>query len=343
MEKIISVDSGRCKVKSMMYIDLKNSVLSDFESKYALVDFKYVKNIPILFFDKEKDIIASIDGSKPIAYGNVCDKLFPIENIHYVTDDIPYLEYSIKYTFISIAKFVNHLDKVLLGINLTANNINSKEEIRSKLSGEHRVIFYNNVGDIVKDVTFTIDKVGVFFQGWASYFNIITNENYELVNDKIKDEVIIFDLGRRTLDISLIHGVSPVKTLSYNCGVEKFLKFIKEQLYRQFNIHKKTLEIENLILNKKELRHKGTNIDLTDIIKYALDCMKMEIRNVILEDYSNYDPDAFYLTGGGSILFKDLFIELYSDIQVMDDLFYSNVKGLNKLLVRRFVKNQKSL
>jgi hypothetical protein len=348
--KLVAVDSGRYRVKSMLYTPEFNKY-QGFESKFAFVDFKILESIPMMNFQRDEDFIVSIDGSDPIAYGNICEKLFTPENIQYVSDDSVYLDYSINYTFLSIANLVTDGDTVQLAINLTNNNMALKEIVRNKLSGKHKVTYFDNVGNIIREVTFTVDKVGVFFQGWVSYLNVVYDRNNQIIPGKGEDEVIVFDLGRKTLDISLIttieNGLTSKISRSYNRGTESFFSYIRDKLIKYIDpktgdivpIDKKTIEIEKLFIdNKTVISHRGKKYDISEVIQSSLNIYKTEIMNEIKNDFQKYSVEEYYITGGGAIRFSELFRDIFDNIQVIDNPGYSNVIGLTKLLARKFIK-----
>jgi hypothetical protein len=349
--KLVAVDSGRYKVKSMLYTE-KFDKFQSFESKFAFVDFKILESIPMMNFVNSEDFIVSIDGSNPIAYGNICEKLFTPENIQYVSDDIIYLDYSINYTFLSIANLVNENDTVQLAINLTNNNMALKESIRNKLTGKHKVTYFNNTGNVIREVNFNVDKVGIFFQGWVSYLNIVYDGNNKLIPGRGENEVIVFDLGRKTLDVSLIttvkNGLTSKVSRSYNKGTESFFSYVRDRLIKYVDpvskqiipIDKKTIEIEKLFLdNKTQIPYRGKRYDISDIIKLSLDIYKSEITNEIKNDFEKYPVEEYFLTGGGAIRFGNIFKDVFSNVKTIDNPEYSNVIGLTKLLARKFIKN----
>jgi hypothetical protein len=339
---VVSTDSGRNEVKFSKYTEDGIQTFSSFKSTFGFVDFNYTKNIPILNYDKDNDIIAKVDEGIILAVGNITQKLFPPEDIKIVTDDRIYLDQSIIYTLISIGKSVKEGDEVLLGINLTSNNINLKDDVRDKLKGNHTVTFYNNAGTVINKVSFTVAMIGVFFQGWTSCMELAIDSNFNIVNEYAEADLLTIDMGRRTLDVNYTSKLSPRKNASYNFGVEKFLKYIKDQLHTQFNIIKETHEIEYIISNNKTLKVNGKPVDLKNIMTIATDRIALDIKNVILEDFSNYSYDRCLFTGGGALMFASVIKQIFPDAEIMDDPVFSNVKGLTKLMVRKFIKNIKN-
>ena len=333
---IVAVDAGRDGIKSMIY-DEGNYDKFYFKSKYILVDFNRTKNFPTLNFDKDKDIIVKVDDNPIMAFGDVCYKLEPPDNIQFITTDSVYLEYSVYYTLTSVAKMLKENDKeVILGIDLTDNNIGLSDDVVNKLKGKHTVIFYKTNGTPIETKTFTITKVGPFHQGWVSIFNYAFDEDFNVIEEVADQDSIILDMGRRTICGIYTHQLSPTKTRSYNCGVEKYFSFIKDQLLRQHNIIKATHEIEGIISKNKTI----PDVDFEKIKNDAASMLFMEMRNNIKEDFGIYSPDKIYITGGGTYLFKDAFLKIFPDAVIMDDPVFSNCKGLIKFMVRKFFHNK---
>ena len=343
-DKYIAVDAGRKKIKSAIYIEKDDKFkYFDFDSKYVFVDFNRIKNIAILDFNKDVDLICKIDDQPIMAFGAICNRIAPPEDIKFVTNDTVYVDYSILYTVLACAKFCDDGDNISLAINLTANNINLKDDIKAKLIGKHKVTFFNNVGKILKNVTITVgERVGVYFQGWISYMDLAIGDDFKLDVKYAKQDSIIIDIGMKTVDVSFIRELSTVKQKAYDdCASEKFFKYIKDILYSEYNKHKSITEIEYTIYNNKPLKIDGVSIDLNSIILKAKEKLANDILVNIQDDFSEYTPEKRYLTGGGVYLFKDIYKMIYPDIELFEDPTYSNVRGLIKLLVRRLAKNLK--
>jgi hypothetical protein len=253
---------------------------------------------------------------------------------------------SIIYTLTAVAKCVDNGDNVVLGINLTDNNMNEKDNVRNQLSGSHTVIFYNNMGDEIKKVTFNIDKTGVFYQGWCSYLSeAIDGDTYEIKSDYVGLNALIIDEGRRTLDLCFIGDtLSPRKTKSYDFGLEKFFLYIKSDLHSKYGLRKETHELENIIMNNKTIKNlKGEIINKEELISSATEKIANDIKNCILEDFGSYSFDKILFAGGGALMFADILKQLLPEIEIFKDPVFTNAIGLNKLMVRKFIKNLKGM
>lgn len=334
---ICAVDSGRDAIKGMIY---ENNDYGSFyfKSKYVYVNFDRLKNIPTLNFDKDNDIIVKIDDNRVMAFGDVCYKIEPPDNIQFITSDSVYLDFSIYYTLASVGKMLKtNNSKIVLGIDLTDHNIGLSDEVKSKLIGKHTITFYKPNGVEVETKTFEITKVASFFQGWVSIFNYSFDENYNIIKDVANSSIIILDMGRKTICGNYIYQLSPTKVRSYNCGVEKYYTYIREHLLRQYNIVKATHEIENIMSRNKSID--GVT-DFDKIKSESASSLFIEMRNHIKEDFGMYSPDRIYITGGGTFLFKDAFLKIFPNAVIMEDPIFSNCKGLIKFLSRKFIYNK---
>jgi len=348
---LIAVDCGRDGIKSIYYNEnCKSKNLNDklerkrFDAKYANVDFRYLKYSPTLNWIKDDDIIAAINKGRPIAYGESCDKLFPPEEIQYATVDEVYLEHSINYTLISVARFVkDENEEIIVGLDLTADNIHKEEEIRNILKKKWTVDFYNTAGKIVSTKKFEIVKVGIWYQEWVSLMDSCIDNKFDIIKEKVKLQYLIVGTGRKTTNTLLINQLGILKNYAYEVGTEKFYKYVKEQLYRQYNIKKTTLEIEDIIQHNKSINKNGVNIDLSYLVQDALVKILENLKNKIMEDFGDYTPDKILYTGGGTYLFGETMKKLFSTLEVIEDPVFSNARGIIKLLMRKFVWNKKGL
>lgn len=338
----IGVDAGRNEVKAAIYDNNEFKTFS-FGSRYVDIDFDYLKNVAILDFDTENHIIASVDDKNIRAYGKFCNK-FPPDQVQFVTADDIYLEHSVKFTLIAVAKFINSntTNNIVLGLNLTANNINKKEEIQQKCNGAHNVKFYNNMGKCINEVNFTIEKTGIWFQGWTAYLNYAFNDDFSINLDYVENDALMIDMGRRTLEVVYINELSNSKVLAFDLGMERLYKHIQDTLYRKYDIRKTTVDIDNIMMNGKEIKSKtGEEIPIKNIIKESMVKLGTEIRNSVIDSFSEYTPHRIIFTGGGTFWFKTIIEKMFPGVEIMKDPVFSNALGLTKLIVRKFIKNKK--
>lgn len=335
-KKIISVDAGRSSVKSAT---LKGNYIQRnlFDAKLGFANFSYLKTLSAISFDSSKDIICSVNDSKPIIVGGTCDMLLPPERVIYATSDEVYLEYAVKYILIAVAKFVDNNDSVTLAINLTYNNMNYTDKIKDVIKGKHIIKFYDTKKNITKEKTFTIDKLAVFYQGWTTVMYKAIKEDLTFDDSYLRDGIII-DIGRKTTDVALVRKLASAKGYSYEIATEDIFICIKETLYEEYMIRKDTKDIERLVMDDGEIMSRnGKIVKLREHLEEAISITVEQIRNSILEDFGNYTPYWCILTGGGTVWFNEYLKNLFNNLITADEFIFSNCLGMINML-RKFEK-----
>lgn len=340
---IVGVDAGRNGNKIVSYNEnTKKLEKKIFDSKYTYVNFEKLKHHPVLDFSKDDDIIASIDSGDPVGYGNICVKIAPPSEIQYVSNDEIYLEKSVNYTLVAVAKMIKKENQdVMVGIDLTENNISREDEVINKIKGKHEVVFYNTVGKEIDRKTFNIKRVGVWYQCWIGFMSKVINDQFNIDQEWAEKEIIGIDIGRGTAIAQYINVLSPVENFTFDCGAERFFKYLKEELKLKYKIKKDTHEIEKIIRSGKGFSKDGKPIDISDIYIIAMKRYEDKLRNSIIENFGDYSPEKIIFMGGGSILFEDVLKQMYNNAEILEDPVFCNVKGLVKLVVRKFLKNKK--
>jgi len=340
---VIGVDAGRSGIKaiSLNGTEKKRRI---FDSKYTHVNFLKLKHHPVLDFNKDDDIIAKVDNGDPIGYGNVCTKIAPPAEIQFVSDDEIYLEKSINYTLVAIAKMtIEHNEEVILGIDLTTNNIDQESKVIEKIKGKHEVVFYNTMGKELSKKIFTVKKVGCWYQCWIGFMSQAINEDFSINLEWAEKEVLAIDIGRRTVICQYISYLSPVDNFAFNCGSEAFFNYLQEELKFHFDIKKNTQEIEKMIKNNKSFSKAGKIIDITKAYVAALKRYEDILKNSILEHFGKYDPEKIVFMGGGALLFQDILSQMYNNAVILEDPLFRNADGLVKLVGRKFLENKRGL
>lgn len=341
---IVGVDSGRKGIKFYSY-DSGKITKKIFDSKYTYVNFNKLKYHPILNFKKDDDIIASIDNDDPTGYGEICLKIAPPSEIQYVSDDNIYIEKSINYTLVAIAKMVTEKNQdVMIGFDLTEENIDQDEIIIEKLKGKHTVVFYDTLGNEIGNKTFNVKKTGVWYQCWIGFMSIAINDDFTINEELAGKEILCIDIGKKTAIGHYINMLSPVDHAASNeAGAGKFFEYLQEEIKIEFGISKTIHELENMILNNKSFFKSGKKIDIKKSYINALKRYEDILRNFIKDKFFKYEPEKIIFIGGGALLFGDMLKQMYENAEILDDPVFRNAWGLIKLVVRKFIKNIKGM
>jgi hypothetical protein len=120
--------------------------------------------------------------------------------------------------------------EIHLAINLTYLNNEASEFYASALKGEHTVILgWGNGGSVeTQEITFTIEELLCFQQGYASLFNFIGSSEWETS----KGQGLIIDIGRRTVDLSKVENHTLVLGNSIEAGTEGLLDKLNREVVK---------------------------------------------------------------------------------------------------------------
>lgn len=168
-------------------------------------------------------------------------------------------------------------------------------------------IFYYKVNDNVKKIK--INKVVVLPEGYVSY--------YSLDNIKIDDDILIIDIGSRTINYSWFSNNKIQDSFTEKLGIFDFYSNIKEYENSKGEDYSEE-DIERLIKNNR----------ITVETKFYVDFFK-EILNRT-KGKINLKTFDVHFVGGGALLLRK-FIEVNTPAKIHEDSEYANVLGANRL------------
>lgn len=168
-------------------------------------------------------------------------------------------------------------------------------------------IFYYKVNDDIK--TIKINKVVVLPEGYVSY--------YSLDNIKVDDDILIIDIGSRTINYSWFSNNKIQESFTEKLGIFDFYSNIKEYENSKGEDYYEE-DIERLIKNNR----------ITVETKFYVDFFK-EILNRT-KGKVNLKTFDVHFVGGGALLLRK-FIEVNTPAKIHEDSEYANVLGANRL------------
>lgn len=168
-------------------------------------------------------------------------------------------------------------------------------------------VFYYKVNDNIK--TIKINKVVVLPEGYVSY--------YSLDNIKADDDILVIDIGSRTINYSWFSNNKIQDSFTEKLGIFDFYSNIKEYENSKGEDYSEE-DIERLIKNNR----------ITVETKFYVDFFK-EILNRT-KGKVNLKTFDVHFVGGGALLLRK-FIEVNTPAKIHDDSEYANVLGANRL------------
>lgn len=198
------------------------------------------------------------------------------------------------------------------GIYLT-----KKQEILDMLKGAHAFLYMDKEFEVVFD-PMVIPQA-------AAPFTCIGD-----VEDAYEFGVGIIDVGTYTTGLSVIENRNFIerKSASYPIGVSQLVKEIQAYAKNQYNLHLSAHKATSA-LQKKMIRYKGENIDISEKVKSITMSVASEMLEGIKEKWpgQGFDLDVF-IAGGGALFFEEAIQTVVPHARVMDDPFLSVARGM---------------
>jgi hypothetical protein len=237
----------------------------------------------------------------------------------------------------SMDGFPQPCPNVAVAIDLTYSNNEMVSFYSSALKGEHKVALgVAFKGKIVnRDFSFNIVDLYCFQQGYASVFNFIGKKEFEVIS---KGRGVVVDLGRFTVDLSIVKELTLVNGSSVPFGTRVLVEALQAEIARD-GLQLELEEIEDSFSNHdkvfaniagKSVRPWQLLLGGGGLQNYYSD-IKMAINNFVGADRTDY----LILCGGGAHLVHDL---VANDFKVpMLDLDYvrANVKGMLAMMTEQ--------
>jgi plasmid segregation protein ParM len=213
-----------------------------------------------------------------------------------------------------------------------------KEEWEKNFLGSHSITF---IGDKVdKRKNFNIKEIKLIPQPFGSLYNKLLNNFGKIEDEELIDTVIgIIDIGYKTTDFVVADKMELIEHLSFsnNNGLFNAYRIISNQLRTEYGIEKEPHKLDK-ILEKGSLRVAGKKYDISSLKKEVY----MKIADKIITEihsYWNYkDFDVILLTGGGGQAMADYILPRFSNMELIDEPQFANVRGYQKLAKKVFDK-----
>lgn len=327
---IIAVDVGRSTVKAKAlykgseYLLSFPSIYSESWSKHSDPNSSFVSlrtqdtqefftdiatGIPHLFGDT-----AIVSGERPITF----------------SESNGFHKFSCHAVLFAVVYFFNKIGQIVpfdLALNLTYSNSFRRQEYADFLKRKHHLEAFG------KKWEFNISSLFCFEQGHAALFQFLKTDTP--VEKKIQtSKGIIIDIGRYTLDLSIIDKFTLVKGVSTDLGTETFLQELKREVDPIINLS--VAQLDHALVNPNTVYTNlyGSKVQVNKLSSYnkALSRQSDKIIQFIQDTISNESVDYIYYVGGGSILFKSFLDKVLKAYSFQSESIFANVDGMTNFL-----------
>jgi hypothetical protein len=242
-------------------------------------------------------------------------------------------EIAMKLTVIAIAWYMKKFqadEEVMLGFNLTFENMFMKKDYIDFLKKKHKVVFFDKT-----EFVFSVEKVCPFYQGFSGLFDQAMTDSLKLKIDFYKTQGIVCDFGRLTLNCIYVDNMQVRSGSTQDYGIFKFYDHLIEQLKKRWSIVKNYYELEDIIRNQKVIpQMEGEDIDISSLLQEVSEMYFPDIDRLFMQFLSKYTPSYLFLLGGGAYFIGDLFKNKYKKAIVALEPEWSNSRGMLKFLNR---------
>lgn len=157
-----------------------------------------------------------------------------------------------------------------------------------------------------------------------------------LYSQNIQGDIIIVDIGGRTLDVALIEMVDGKyqlqKSNTWYEGMLVLYSKVIEVINKKFELSLEPRYAEKFLLNGLELF--GEKQDLTFTVPVVQEHFEKIFRELMLNYPSKTTP--IYLCGGGAHLLYNAFQKRFPNVQLMQEGQFANVMGFYQIAQKEF-------
>jgi hypothetical protein len=222
--------------------------------------------------------------------------------------------------------------KVSLAINLTYSNNEAAEFYGKSLKGKHLVsLGATKKGKIVsEDVAFDISALYCFQQGYASIFNFIGGKEFQTIS---KGRGLVIDIGRYTVDFSLVDELTLVRGRSEDFGTRHLVEKVRGLIASQ-GVKLEMEEVEGSFVDHGRVFSNvvGRKVSPWGVLRSLLKDYYGGIRIALNSFIGEERIDYVILCGGGSHLIHDYFVEEFKIPLLALDYVRANVLGMLKMM-----------
>lgn len=275
----------------------------------------------------------------------------------YFLGDLAALQSSVRHFTLDQEKMVNEFIRVLgvcavamlvpedAPINTPLNLVSglpvayyqkNKETFEKAMCGHHEIKFMRPKQKAINKFVY-INKVRLVPQPVGSFLHCIMDDQGQVGDtDLTRQKVGIIDIGFCTTDILIMNKMQYVErgSRSIDCGISKGFLMIADTLFEQWGVNIELYRLYKAV-ETGNIKVRGKSASLTELkiktFTQLAETIAQQIDHLWVNDW---DLDAIYLTGGGSMELAEYLKPLIGSglrtIPQSDDSRFNNVRGYLK-------------
>ncbi len=338
--KVISVDIGRSSVKASW--SLNKSLRGTMEFPFIVATSKKFLSQNTTSFSMEKETFEMLlfqDKTTPENYlfGDSATLHGKNPKSDFSETQV-FHDYAVKAILFCVGKILSRKEflsksgthKVILSINLTYENIQSSNFYSEAMKKTHTLSIMEFGKEI--PVKFTVKELYCFQQGYASIFNFLGEKNEK---DIFFGTGLCIDIGRHTIDISIVKSGSLVNGASLSIGTHQLIEVIKMDA-KVNGLSLSSSDIEETFKDPKKVFHSLTSSAYTPYETFkenAPSYFKMVVEE-ILSFVGDNSLTWILVVGGFTPFLQKALSESFSSIpyHTVENPRFANCLGMVKFL-----------
>jgi plasmid segregation protein ParM len=200
-----------------------------------------------------------------------------------------------------------------------------------EIKGQYSISLQQN--GQVKQKKFAIREAQIVPQPFGTLYDQMLNTLGNTINQDLGKMVVgIVDIGFKTTDFAVADKLEFIEHLSASTttGMANVHRLLANYLQKKFNLEKADYELDQIV-EEGVVRVAGRSEDLSHIKTEIYKQIAQKIINELSSRWDYRQFDLIMLTGGGGEALADYILPSFSNMVLVENAQYANVRGFQKL------------
>lgn len=273
----------------------------------------------------EQDVIAFPDHSVFVGNAAITQSILPYrrESRNWILSDEWYYLFLAALTEVSTATRL----EVSIVTGLPLGFYKDKDLLKARIIGMHEIKRAGRTKQV-----FNVNDVRIIPETFGTHFYVAINEQGNIQTDLMHKKIGYLDVGSKTTNFQAVQNMASISkqsgTIDYGCWdiVRSLQGWISNEFPRIQLAEHQVLHA----ITDGYIMYDGEKVDLSaKVLQYS-----KNLRNAVDAALSRFweddsgSFDAFYVTGGGNTIVKDIMQAKFKQARVVAEPFYANAIGM---------------
>lgn len=206
-----------------------------------------------------------------------------------------------------------------------------KEDWNENLKGDYKLVLSD--GKNKQEKSFTIKNSNIIPQPFGTLYDRLLNDFGKIEDQELSEMTVgVVDIGFKTTDLAVASEMDFVEKLSSSTttALSNAYRIIANKLREGYKVDKENYQLDKII-EKGEIRLAGKKHDLSDLKTEVYSQVATKIATEIESQWDYRDLDIILLTGGGGQALSEFLLPQFSNMVLVNNPQFANVRGYQKL------------